>query len=212
MYTYLWWTYSLRACAFAMLLPFLRTSKLQMDSTQIRPSFVALGGKQQPQEPLEKQKVDCNKSITIRSNISQMLGALNVSLNITLLPQERKVLVPRFTFLGVLRGDFAALKGCSCISMYLRDIFLNVRHVCVCTVSQLSYQTRFCAQKDNLRSHGSFMTTSSTRSFWGRYLHLGLFQNDYSRSSVWPDADRAHTFARPLRKWMVLGRSLIKFM
>ena len=83
-----------------MLLPFLRTSKLQMDSTQIRPSFVALGGKQQPQEPLEKQKVDSNKSITIRSNISQMLGALNVSLNITLLPQERKV--PRFTFLGVL--------------------------------------------------------------------------------------------------------------
>jgi len=70
------------------------TSKLQMDSTQIRPSFVALGGKQQPQEPLEKQKVDSNKSITIRSNISQMLGALNVSLNITLLPQDESVEVP----------------------------------------------------------------------------------------------------------------------
>ena len=67
-----------------------------MDSTQIRPSFVALGGKQQPQQPLKKQEVDSNKSITIRANISQMLGALNVSLNITLLPQEGKV--PRFTF------------------------------------------------------------------------------------------------------------------
>lgn len=163
-----------------MPLPFLRTSKLQMDSTQIRPSFVALGGKQQPQEPLEKQKVDSNKSITIRSNISQMLGALNVSLNITLLPQERKV--PRFTFLGVLWGDFATLKDCSCISMYLREIFLNVRHVCICMVSHLSYQTRFCSQKDKPK---------------------------YARSSVWPDADRAHTLARPLRKWMVLGRSPI---
>lgn len=196
-------TYSLRACAFAMLLPFLRTSKLQMDSTQIRPSFVALGGKQQPQEPLEKQKVDSNKSITIRSNISQMLGALNVSLNITLLPQERKV--PRFTEVILQPWKVVHVSRCILeIYFWMCGMYVFARYPSYHIRQEFALKKINCAVTVALWLHLQLVNFESDTYTWGFFPKwlLSIVSLTRCRSCV----------ARPLRKWMVLGRSLIKFM